>query len=209
MANMANIAQARACHSVQDCETVYEKWAATYDEDVGGKSQLYVAPVLAAQLALKSSNDPAKSVILDAGCGTGLVGQALARIGAKAIDGLDLSPAMLTLANQTGAYRNLTQADLTRRIQKPDDTYDIVIGVGIFTLGHVGPVPALREFVRISRRNGIVVVTILEEIWVSGGFKLEVERLKAENLVEVVSDELIDYVKGHTDRAVLVVLKKI
>lgn len=189
--------------------TIYDKWAATYNDEVGDEAQSYVAPVLAAQVALKSSNDLAKSVILDAGCGTGLVGQALAMAGAKTTDGLDLSPAMLEVASQTGVYRSLAQADLTRRIENADETYDIVTCVGTFTLGHVGPDPALREFVRVTKRNGIVVATILEEIWVSGGFKAEVERLKAGNLVTVVAEELIDYVKGHGDKAVLVVLEKI
>lgn len=203
------LAQARACLNVQDCRTLYDKWAATYNDEVGDEAQNYVAPVLVAQVALRSSNNPAQSVILDAGCGTGLVGQALAMAGAKPIDGLDLSLAMLTVADQTGAYRRLAQADLNQRIEKADETYDIVTCVGTFTLGHVGPDPALRELVRVTRRNGIVVATILEEVWVSGGFKAEVESLKAENLVTVVSEELIDYVKGHGDKALLVVLGKI
>lgn len=203
------LAQARACLNVQDCRTLYDKWAATYNDEVGDEAQNYVAPVLVAQVALRSSNNAAQSVILDAGCGTGLVGQALAMAGAKPIDGLDLSLAMLTVADQTGAYRSLAQADLNQRIEKADETYDIVTCVGTFTLGHVGPDPALRELVRVTRRNGIVVATILEEVWVSGGFKAEVESLKAENLVTVVSEELIDYVKGHGDKAVLVVLGKI
>ncbi|KAK3172324.1 hypothetical protein OEA41_005645 [Lepraria neglecta] len=105
--NLAYLAQARASLNVQDCMTIYDKWAATYNDEVRDEAQSYVAPVLVAQVALKSSNNPAKSVILDAGCGTGLVGQALAMAGAKAIDGLDLSPAMLTVANQTGSYRSL------------------------------------------------------------------------------------------------------
>lgn len=203
------LAQARASLNVQDCMTIYEKWAATYNDEVGDEAQSYVAPALVAVVALKSSNKADKSVILDAGCGTGLVGQALAEAGAKVIDGLDLSLAMLTVANKTGVYRSLAQGDLTRKIEQADEMYDIVTCVGTFTLGHVGPAPALREFVRVTRRKGIVVATILEDIWVSGGFKLEVERLKAENLVTVVSEELMDYVKGHGDKAVLVVLEKI
>ena len=208
MSTQAYLAQARASLNVQDCMTIYDKWAATYNDEVTDEAQSYAAPALVAQVALKSSDSPAKSVILDAGCGTGLVGQALAIGGAKAIDGLDLSPAMLTVADQTGAYRSLAQADLTRRIEKADETYDIVTCVGTFTLGHVGPDPALKEFVRITRGNGIIIATILEDIWVSGGFKVEIERLKAENLVTVVSEELIDYVKGH-GKAVLAVLQKI
>ncbi|KAI4104146.1 MAG: hypothetical protein LQ339_003999 [Xanthoria mediterranea] len=209
MSTQVYLAQARASLNSQDCMALYDKWAATYNDEVGDDAQDYVAPVLVAQVALKSSNNPARSVILDAGCGTGLVGQALATSGVKAIDGLDLSNPMLTVARKTGAYRDLAQADLTRRIEKADNTYDIVTCVGTFTAGHVGPDPALRELVRVTKRNGIVIATILEEIWVSGGFKSEVEKLKRENLVTVVSDELIDYVKGHGDKAVLVVLEKV
>ena len=203
------LAQARASLNTQDCMTLYDKWAATYNDEVKDEAQNYVAPAQVAQVALKSSNNLAKSQILDAGCGTGLVGQALAMTGAKAIDGLDLSPAMLTVAKQTLVYRSLAQADLTRQIEKADETYDIVTCIGTFTLGHVGPEPALREFVRVTRRSGIVIATILEEVWVSGGFKAEVEKLKGENLVKVVTEELIDYVKGRGDKAVLVVLEKI
>lgn len=189
--------------------TIYDKWAATYDNELADENQNYVAPILVAQAALESSKNLTKGVILDAGCGTGLVGQALAMTGAKAIDGLDLSSAMLTVAERTSTYRSLAQADLTKRVPKADETYDMVTCVGTFTLGHVGPDPALREFVRVTRRKGLVFATVLEEIWVSGGFKAEVDRLKAENLVAVVSDELIDYVKGHGDKAVLIVLEKI
>ncbi|KAJ5623939.1 hypothetical protein N7510_000248 [Penicillium lagena] len=204
------LGQARATKSVQDCMTIYDKWAATYNDEVGDEAQNYVAPVLVAQAAIKfkSSNDPTKPVILDAGCGTGLVGQAIAIGKAEAIDGLDLSRPMLDVARKTGIYRDLDQADLNKPIQKANNTYDIVVCVGTFTLGHVGPAPALREFVRITKTTGIVVATILQEIWISGGFKDEVEKLKSEGLVNVVSDGLIDYVKGHGDKAVLLILEK-
>ncbi|KAI9747494.1 MAG: hypothetical protein M1835_002066 [Candelina submexicana] len=212
--NELYLAQARACLNVEDCESIYDKWASTYNAEVGDSAQNYVAPTLVAHVALHQASkiNPSgkSSVILDAGCGTGLVGQAIAVTGAKhLIDGLDISPAMLDVAAKTGAYRSLAQADLTRRIPDVlDETYDIVTCVGTFTLGHVGPEPALREFIRITRRKGIVVATILEQIWVSGRFKTEVEKLKEEKLVTVVSEELIDYVKGHGDKAVLLVLEK-
>ena len=209
MSTQIYLAQARAVTNAQDCMELYDKWAATYNDEVGDEAQNYVAPVLVAQIALKLSNNPTTSVILDAGCGTGLVGQALAMSGVKSIDGLDLSNPMLMIAKKTGAYRDLAQADLTRRIEKSDDTYDVVTCVGTFTTGHVGPDPALRELVRVTKIDGIMIATILEEIWVSGGFQSEVEKMKAENLVTVVSDELIDYVKGRGDKAVLVVLRKI
>lgn len=203
------LGQARASASTEHCMEIYDQWAATYDDEVNNEAQNYVAPTLVAQAALKASKNPYKSLILDAGCGTGLVGVALSLAGATGIDGVDLSPAMLAVAEKTGVYRNIAQVDLMRRIEQVDNTYDIVTCVGTFTSGHVGPDPALREFVRITKGNGIIASTILEEIWISGGFKTEIEKLQAENLVNVVTMELIDYVKGHGDKAMLVILEKI
>ncbi|RAL03193.1 class I SAM-dependent DNA methyltransferase [Aspergillus ibericus CBS 121593] len=204
----ALLARARASHSKEDCQTLYAEWADTYNSDLADASQDYVAPFLAAETALEHTTN-VKGLILDAGCGTGLVGEALARGGAVTIDGLDLSPAMLRVARNTGVYRDLDIGDLTQPIEKPDEVYDIVTCAGTFTHGHVGPVPALREFVRVTKTHGIIVATILEDIWVSGGFKAEVELLEAERLVKVVNVELKDYRRGAGDKATFVVLEKV
>ncbi|KAF2724515.1 S-adenosyl-L-methionine-dependent methyltransferase [Polychaeton citri CBS 116435] len=203
------LARARASLSSDDCMAIYDEWATSYNEDVAQAAHDYVAPALVAQIVFKSSSKPTESWVLDAGCGTGLVGQALALGGVKTIDGLDLSPAMLKVAKETGVYQNLTKADLTRRIEKPDETYDIVTCVGTFTHGHVGPSPALREFIRITKYHGLVIVTVIEDIWVSGGFKAEVEKMASESLVQVIAEELIDYVKGRHDKAMMIVLERI
>ncbi|KAE8355615.1 S-adenosyl-L-methionine-dependent methyltransferase [Aspergillus coremiiformis] len=201
------LAEARNSHNKEDCMKLYDEWAATYNEDLADASQEYVAPFLVAQAALKLSSY-AKGSILDAGCGTGLVGQALSRGGATIIDGADLSPAMLKVAEKTGIYRNLMVCDLTQPIDKPDETYDIVTCCGTFTHGHVGPNPALREFARLLKKNGFIVATILDDIWLTGGFDIEVERLEAEGLVKIVSVDLADYRKGPGDKARLIVLEK-
>lgn len=207
----AYIGQARATTNVQGCISIYDQWAATYNDVVGDKAQEYVAPTLATQAAIEfslSTGGPTNKVILDAGCGTGLVGQALAVSGVKAIDGLDLSAPMLDVARKTGVYRDLDQADMTQPIKKGHNVYDIVLCVGTLTQGHVGPEPALRELVRVAKTNGIVVATILQEVWISGGFKAEVQKLQAEGQATVVSDDPIDYFKGHGDKAVLLILQK-
>ncbi|PYI10694.1 S-adenosyl-L-methionine-dependent methyltransferase [Aspergillus sclerotiicarbonarius CBS 121057] len=200
--------EARASSNIHHCMEIYDQWAATYNDEVGNKDQDYVAPTLVASAALNSSSGSIHSV-LDAGCGTGLVGQALAMAGAKTIDGLDLSPAMLDMAKRTGVYRKLVQGDLTRGIDMADEGYDVIVCVGTFTLGHVGPQPALREFVRVVRRGGVVAATVLEEIWVSGGFRDEVETLEEEGRVVVLRREMIDYVKGHGDKAMLFILRRV
>ncbi|OGM48640.1 putative williams-beuren syndrome chromosome region [Aspergillus bombycis] len=201
------LAGARNSLKKEDCMELYEKWAASYNDDLADASQNYIAPLLVAQAALASSKDP-EATVLDAGCGTGLVAEALAKGSPWTIDGMDLSPAMLKVAEQTGVYRSLFKVDLTQPIDQPDQKYDIVTCCGTFTRGHVGPDPALREFIRLLKPNGTIVATVLEEIWVSGGYKAEADKLEAEGLAKVVSRDLIDYRKGAGDKATLLLMKK-
>ncbi|KAH8158173.1 hypothetical protein CIB48_g10068 [Xylaria polymorpha] len=201
------VARARGCRTREDLQALYAQWASTYNTDLQTAAQNYVAPFIVAQTAFKLGGDQAKGVVLDAGCGTGLVGAALADCGATNIDGLDLSPHMLRVAEKSGAYRSVVLGDLTKEIAKPSQSYDLVTCVGTFTHGHVGPIPALREFVRVLKDGGHLVATVLEEIWVPGGFKAEVGQLQAEGLVDVVSTELKHYIKGQ-DQAYVLVLRR-
>lgn len=200
------IARTRNSKSSADCLNLYDEWAATYNADLAAHHN-YIAPIVVAQAALKSSSGPT-APILDAGCGTGLVGEALAKGGAVVVDGADFSPPMLEIAKKTGAYQNLATVDLNKPVEYPDNHYEIVTCCGTFTHGHVGPSPALREFVRILKKSGLVIATIHDEIWEPWGFSKEVEKLEKEGLAKVVSVEVEDYRKGH-DKARLLILEKL
>ena len=86
--------------------------------------------------------------ILDAGCGTGLVGIELKKYGYLNIDGADLSKKLLDLIPK-GYYEKILQADLNKSIDAQSNSYDAIMCVGAFTFGHVKP-HALDEFVRIT-----------------------------------------------------------
>ena len=117
--------RARSISSAEEAAQLYAEWASTYDEDVFGvlgvTGSARIAELLVSVLA-----DPAQPVV-DLGCGTGAVGQRLAQLGVTTIDGIDLSPEMLTVAARTGAYRNLTVGDLN---DLPDHFERDVCGVG-------------------------------------------------------------------------------
>ncbi|GAB7358497.1 hypothetical protein MBLNU230_g2561t1 [Neophaeotheca triangularis] len=195
--------------SVDDCKALYDDWAQTYDADLTSDSQNYVAPVRVAQ-TVASANGNLDGLVLDAGCGTGLSGVALAQAGAKTIHGLDLSPAMLDVAGKTGVYSRLATADLSQPLHAaPDGVYDVVTCVGTLTTAHVGPVPALGEFVRVAKKGGLVVATVLDDVWASGGYEGEVLRLAAGDLAEIISTEIADYRKGAGVRARMIVLRKV
>ncbi|KAM5346626.1 hypothetical protein ACJ41O_009631 [Fusarium nematophilum] len=195
--------------SLDETRTVYDEWAKTYDQELAEKNQDYVAPAIAAAYVPKVLGTPTidKNVeILDAGCGTGLVGSFLARFGAKKLDGVDLSPGMLEEAQKTGAYRKLSVTDLSRPLAVADGSYDVVTCVGTLTQAHVGP-EAISEFVRVVKPGGYIVATVLSDIWQSGGYERHVKNLADQAKVKVVSAEVEDYRRGAGATAVFLVLQ--
>jgi predicted TPR repeat methyltransferase len=186
-----------------EARALYDEWAASYDADLADESQGYVAPALAADTVVRVAG--VDGAILDAGCGTGLVGAELAQRGARVIDGVDVSEGMLEQARATGAYRSLAPADLTRALSAADGTYDVVVCVGTLTHGHVGP-SALAEFVRVTRPGGHVVATVLDDIWESHGFRAEVDRLVDAGLAELVSADVSPYRAGADVEARMLIL---
>lgn len=171
----------------------YGHWADRYDEDV--KNEQYAGPNYIAELVKRVSHDPATPVdpahptfkILDAGCGTGLVGKELSERGFQYIDGFDISTEMADRAEDTGAYRSVRgEIDLTQPIEDyPDDQYDVTVSCGVFTLGHVPP-ESLLELVRVTKPNGLVVISTRNSYCERSGFASFCENLEREDKVKLL-----------------------
>jgi predicted TPR repeat methyltransferase len=69
--------------------------------------------------------------VLDLGCGTGLCGALIGPV-ANAIDGVDVSSAMLDQARAGGAYRDLAHADLAAYLAASCTRYDLVLAADVF-----------------------------------------------------------------------------
>lgn len=208
--NIEWLNRAYSAKGLSDLRTLYDEWAASYDQDLATKDQDYVAPTLAAAMVAKHlGSTPLDSVkILDAGCGTGLVGASLAQLGAKKIDGVDLSPGMLDVARKLNVYTALDTVDLSIPLSQATDSYDVVTCIGTLTHAHVGP-DVLSEFVRVVKKNGWIVATVLDDIWEPIGYRAKVDELLAKNKVELVSADVGDYRRGAGVRARMLVLKVI
>lgn len=166
--------------SAAERETLYDEWAGRYDEDLLN-GLAYVAPqVTAERFAALVRTD---ATVLDAGCGTGLVGAQLAARGFTTIDGIDISQGMLDEAASKGCYRDVKRADLTARLPFEDDAYDATICVGTLTEGHVGP-EALDELLRVTRER--VVVAILTRIWEPLGYRAYVADLESRGVARLI-----------------------
>ncbi|KAK3216399.1 hypothetical protein GRF29_8g3162040 [Pseudopithomyces chartarum] len=182
-----------AAKSPDESRKLYDQWASSYDADMQKWS--FTAPRIVAQLAQKYLEiSPADATVVDAGCGSGLVGTELAKLGFKTVDGLDLSDGMLKVARNSGAYRDLNIADLTQRLEAKDGAYDALVCSGTFTHGHLGPEP-LPEFTRIVKAGGILVITVLETFWKEGNFEDVVKKLEGDGIVQVLENDLHNYRK--------------
>lgn len=174
--------------NVDEAKSTYDEWTENYNRDMDEEE--YAAPEIGSDYVVKhiGSRDKTEVKILDAGCGTGLVGVHLAKKGVSQVDGIDLSPGMLEVARRTGAYRSLSTADLSQRLEISSESYDIIVCVGTMTQGHVGP-EAFDEFVRIVKRSGFIITTVRENVWEKNGYKKKVEALCEEGKVKLVSDK--------------------
>ena len=141
----------------ENVSAYYRDWVETYDRDVAQSG--YSGPQIAAEILRRQVPDTGLS-LLDAGCGTGLVGKLLAPAGYARIDGFDLSGPMAERARESGAYREVRGGvDMLRAGEHyADASYDLVLSIGVFTLGHVPP-EALAVLVRIVRPGGWLLVS--------------------------------------------------
>jgi len=122
-----------------------------------GMTEGYVGHKLVAQ-ALRKLAHHSKLDILDAGCGTGLVGS-LVRDLADRLVGIDMSPAMLRKASGTGIYDQIHQADLVSFMLDNQNSYDAVVCAA--TLIHFGDLaPAFDAAAACLRDGGLFVLTL-------------------------------------------------
>ena len=132
------------------------------------------------------------SKILDAGCGTGLVGIELKKYGYSNIEGVDFSQNMLNLVPQS-IYKKIEKINLNKALKFKDNIYDVIMCVGAFTYGHVKP-QALDELIRITKNKGFICFTINEGIYEEYGFDNKIKELSNNKSWDVKEFFKSDYI---------------
>lgn len=170
------------CDNIFRLQTYYDYWAQEYNRDVC--KEAYAGPLAIAEFyhrirKQQSSLSPETVKILDAGCGTGLVGLMLKDFGYSAIDGFDLSEKMIELAKKTQSYQSLKGGVDLNQLRKTyeENQYDACLACGVFTLGHVPP-EALTEMIRVTRSGGMIVVSTCKKYYETTHFQAVVHQLQ-------------------------------
>ena len=167
-------------------DLAYERFAGGYDAVV--RALGYSGHTMVVE-ALHDALTDGPATLLDAGCGTGLGGKALAQLRPDAtIDGFDLAQDMLTRAGKTGVYRTLVSADATKPLPLPKDTYDAAFSSGLYTLGHVGP-EALAPVLATIKPGGLFVLNVYEPAWIKLDFEAALRAMEDAGAIAIQTME--------------------
>ena len=181
---------------VDQLSQYYQQWANNYDNDV--LQQEYAGPEFIADyfVAMQKENGQQNTAVkmLDAGCGSGLVGIALQQKNYQNIDGCDLSYEMVDLAKKLDCYQEVTGGvDLNDMSSYTDGQYEAVISCGVFTLGHVPP-QALTELIRITQKGGLIVVSTRTSYYESTDFHQFCDSLAAQGEIKILDHRVGPYI---------------
>ena len=154
----------------------YDNWAKDYDAELQRDFQ-YVGPQRTAEFLARYVSREAK--ILDAGAGTGLVGEVLAKIGYQNLVAMDLSEGMLAEAQRKNVYREFHQMAMGEPLDFATDSFDAVVSTGVLTVAHA-PAGSLDELIRVTRPGGYIAFTLRPDVYEGCGFKEKQEALEAE-----------------------------
>jgi SAM-dependent methyltransferase len=164
--------------SNDELRAIYDDWAGQYDRDLQAFGYSY-PPAIAGLVAryVRELDAP----ILDAGAGTGIVGEVLAILGYTRLTGIDLSDGMLGVARAKGVYGELRNQVLGEPLDFAEDQFAAVVSAGVLTTGHAPP-SCFDELIRVTRPGGHLIFTLTVPVYEDGGFKAKLEELAAQGL---------------------------
>ncbi len=197
-----NLQRARAITGSDDARSVYAQWAASYDRDVFSTLRVTGTDTIA-DLLYDHTADIGVARVLDAGCGTGAVAARLKAHGFDQIDGVDLSPEMLKIADAKQLYRTLVEADLNQPLDLPHSPYTAIVSAGTFTTGHVGADGFHNLFAHLQA-NGLMACVIANPVWQRDRFDALIDNMP----VEVVTNRIEATIPDAEPDAHMLVLRR-
>ncbi|RUW74723.1 MULTISPECIES: class I SAM-dependent methyltransferase [unclassified Mesorhizobium] len=181
--HLGPLTAAYAAKRPEEVAALYDRWSETYDADMSAAG--YRHPTICLALIARHLARGA-APLLDAGAGTGLIGEWLAITGYPKVEALDISQGMLDKAAAKGVYTALHCLAMGGPLPFADNAYAGIVSAGVFTSGHVGA-EGLDELIRICRPGGVIVLTVKNTLW-EAGFAKRVAALEAGRTVVRVEE---------------------
>lgn len=151
---------------VEDSKLAYDEMAQVWEkisDNTGYKGHILCVEAFDRTMENKEVyRNPGKDIrILDAGAGTGGIGEMLKARGYTNVDALDISQEMLNIAAARNIYKKLICAPLKDTHMEEIETaeYDIVLCAGTIVYGQVKP-GAIEQCARFVKPGGLFIFSI-------------------------------------------------
>ena len=197
----------------EDLARYYDDSASQYDDYV--EQVKYVLHLkVAAEFVL---NTTSWGRVLDVGCGTGCLGEAISNIlPSMQIDGVDISQKMLDIAGtkqnkvlKRGSYKNLFLYDVTKDVLFTDTRYDAIVSSVVFTTGHLMP-ENIAGLLRLLRGYGLFVASVKSNHFEEYGFENTLKELFESKRISLPSIHEVDsYDSGYEAKSRVVTFRKL
>ena len=197
----------------EDLARYYDDSASQYDDYVNQVKYILHLKVAAEYVMNVSS----WGRILDIGCGTGLLGQAISNIlPSMQIDGVDISPEMLGIAKEKQnqvltrpSYKNLFLHDVTKDWSFTDTRYDALVSSGVFTSGHLMPKDIVSSL-KLLLGRGLFLSSIKKNHYEEYGFEQVIQQLFDDGRILEPSFKVVNsYDSEYDAESVIVAFRKI
>ena len=216
--NHITLADAYKVVTPDDSKDLYGRWATTYDKTFVEDTK-YVYPERIAQVLAKHMPEDRSFTVIDIGCGTGALGEAIAKVRPKSdIEGVDISPEMLDVArgklrvDGNSVYSELHEANLTETIYFAANYFDFMVSAGAFTIGHLGAYELI-DLLCVCRPGATIVVGVNSQHWEDDDFASAIaEAVSKKTITKPQYEEVDIYSEGSQhfgDKGRVVVFKKI
>jgi ubiquinone/menaquinone biosynthesis C-methylase UbiE len=161
---------------------IYESFRMDYNKYYYGgmETARWMISVLEKHVVLKNM------AILDWGCGPGRITRHLPSLLDKSckIYGADYNPESIKWCRENIKAANFSLNSLSPPMTFDDNSFDIIIGISIFThLSEKMHVAWFNELLRITRQNGIILISTQGEAFLEKLSKDEIKKFNAGNLV--------------------------
>ena len=167
----------------------YDAWAEKYDDDHVNFGLLLLAHFVGMFCRHVA---PGTTPILDAGAGTGRLGETLSLHGYDGFVAIDLSPGMLEVAAGKPGYSETRVQRLGDRLDFDDGAFAVVASLGAFA-PNLARADAFDELIRVTRPGGLLVLSMRAGLETETGFDRRRREIETEGRWQYV-DGIDDFV---------------
>lgn len=179
--------------SEEEVRAGYDAWADKYDDDHVNFGLLLLTHFLGVFCRHVA---PGTAPILDAGAGTGRLGDALSLHGYDHFVGIDLSAGMLEVAASKPGYREIRVQRLGDRLDYPDNSFAAVASLGAFAPNLAGA-DAFEDLIRVTQPDGYLILSMRTGHEITTGYDQQRRALELAGLWQYVDG--IDDFQSHPE----------